>query len=180
MVEAYSFDECRVGNSSGGETIVDMNTDRPEWYRTVALTRYTGLDASGFVEELGDVALELSNNDRGNGLYQGYGLSVSGTIKSRATGEVPVTISTTSDLSRYYSSYYTPKDDSAGTPFVGEVSFRSDDGRTLAVTARDAPADELFVDRRYTGVDGEVRVTENVPFADVTIYGTAGEPARSD
>jgi len=50
------------------------------------------LDASGLVEERGDVALELSNNDRGNGLYQGYGLSVSGTIKSRATGEVPVTI----------------------------------------------------------------------------------------
>jgi len=60
------------------------------------------------------------------------------------------------------------------------VSFRSDDGRTLAVTARDAPTDELFVDRRYTGVDGEVRVTENEPFADVTIYGPAGEPALSD
>jgi|GEM_PF-4621227 len=42
MVEAYSFDECRVGYSSGGETVVDVNTDRPEWDRTVAHTRYTG------------------------------------------------------------------------------------------------------------------------------------------
>jgi len=157
-----------------------VNTDRPEWYRTVALTRYTDWMPTASSRNSATWHLSCQTTIEETAFIRGYGLSVSGTIKSRATGEVPVTISNTSDLSRYYSSYYTPEDDSEGTPFVGEVSFRSDDGRTLAVTARDTLTDELFVDRRYTGADGVVRVTENVPFADVTIYGTAGEPARSD
>ena len=162
-----------VLEADGSTSVSILNAELPVENRTAEFARYVETTADGvLVERLDDTSFDLGTGREGP--FENYFLSLSGTLTSSATGGVAVVADTVVDFSRRYRD---DDGDPTAEPFTGELSLRAEDGDALTVTARETRTSELFVDRRYTNADGEVRETENVPFAVLTIRGP--EESRS-
>ena len=168
----FASEGTTVLTIDGSTKVDDENTERPVSRRTAEFARYVETTDAGVpVEQLVDSSFALRTAREGP--YSEYDLTLSGAILSLPTDNIGVVVDTVTDFSRRYRA---DEGDPSTEPFVGELTFRADDGRSLTLTARDGRTEDLLVDSRYTNAEGEVRERESVPLVELTTAGPSGFP----